>query len=143
MMSQNVMHGKKSPKQRSRNMPAKPRQLDLLNQAKNMDQIRPKSRGQIRPKTQAKKNLNKHTNSGSFTCYVDIEKKTHLKSKCKANILYFGSCESLIRGICFCLAPLEKGSLSLGGQKRLTKRQKYDEGHSGMIKAPQPAHNVR
>ena len=44
MMSQNVMHGKKSPKQRSRNMPAKPRQLDLLNQAKNMDQIRPKSR---------------------------------------------------------------------------------------------------
>lgn len=51
MMSQNVMHGKKSPKQRSRNMPAKPRQLDLLNQAKNMDQIRPKSRGQIRPKS--------------------------------------------------------------------------------------------
>ena len=54
MMSQNVMHGEKSPKQRSRNMPAKPRQLDLLNQAKNMDQIRPKSKGQIRQKSQAK-----------------------------------------------------------------------------------------
>ena len=51
MMSQNVMHGEKSPKHCSRNMPVKPRQLDLLNQAKNMDQIRPKSRGQIRPKS--------------------------------------------------------------------------------------------
>ena len=51
MMSQNAMQGKKFPKQHSRNMLAKPRQLDLLNQAKNMGQIRPKSRGQIRPKS--------------------------------------------------------------------------------------------
>lgn len=45
------MQGKKFPKQHSINMLAKPRQLDLLNQAKNMGQIRPKSRGQIRPKS--------------------------------------------------------------------------------------------